>query len=177
MVFCFPKLEDIGSCRDLDLNVDSLARLVIPLTCLQSCGWHILTMCRYTCKSIFCKGKIFANFATHQVPLVKFNRQLSFPNLVIYLSNFYRTLKFYPQSTLGTVFLQYNKQKSYEELWKTRFFTLCPNYRTKPHLCSRWVLSTVLSYFKILPQDLSDLSRPLPSELPFALIACPCLHP
>jgi len=78
VIFCFPKSEDIGLCRELDLNFDSLARLVIPLTCLQSCGWHILTMCRYTCTtSIFRKGKIFANFAT----LVKFNRQLSFPQL------------------------------------------------------------------------------------------------
>jgi len=24
------------------------------------------------------------------------------------------------------------KQESYEELWKVRFFALCPNYRTKP---------------------------------------------
>jgi len=44
-------------------------------------------MCRYTCTaSVFCKHKILANFATLQVPLVKFNHQLSFPQLSYYLS-------------------------------------------------------------------------------------------
>ena len=28
----------------------------------------------------------------------------------------------------------FHKQESYEELWKARFFALCPNYQTKPHL-------------------------------------------
>jgi len=27
-----------------------------------------------------------------------------------------------------------HRQKSYKGLWKARFFTLCPNYWTKPHL-------------------------------------------
>jgi len=27
-----------------------------------------------------------------------------------------------------------HKQESYKELWKAKFFPLCPNFRTKPHL-------------------------------------------
>jgi len=120
------------------LNVDSLARLVISLACLQSYAWmaaephsnyeHVNITVQWV---FYVKVKLLPVSPPTSYNWWNFNCQF-FPNLVIYLSNFYHTSKFiHIQHLCYGMFIPTTQQESYEKLWKAKFFTLHPNYWSK----------------------------------------------